>query len=225
MGKAKVSDSKIVQQLFKSLLKASGSLFVPPECADGKVMETATDARVAEQPERADILKTPRLVVDSEGTIDWSVGQYSVRKVDGADGAAVQRFLVLRATKAEVLLDAEYNISDAWSLRNNHDDMVAQLYRTAAQSYPCRKFFSENTGPFAVKVMKGQDAHWLSLVDAAAKQVASQKKPEVMTKDERDQFAKPTADARKTNTDNARKALKRKAEQLDTRVRRVSIVP
>ena len=75
----KVVDSKIVQQIFKSLLKCSGSMVVPDECADLKVMGAACEARLKEQPSRATILKAPKPVVDLEGTIDWGNGQYLVR--------------------------------------------------------------------------------------------------------------------------------------------------
>ena len=101
--------------------------------------------------------------------------------------------------------------------------MIAQLWRTAAQNYNCKKFFLDNTGPNEFKVMKGNDAHWLQLVTDAKKKLDLVTESAVITDQEKGEFLKPTMKAKKLVTDRAREALKRKASDLETRVRRVRI--
>ena len=95
-------------------------------------------------------------VIDEDGTINWGGGQYAVLDQNGGEGldARASKILKHRATGNTIDIDAEYNVTEGWSLRNNHDDHAAQLYRTAAQNYLCRKFFGDGLGPNAVKVLR-----------------------------------------------------------------------
>ena len=133
-------------------------------------MNFACTARLNEQPIRADIMKNPP-VIDEYGTINWGGGLYAVLDQNGGEGldARASNILKHRATGNTIDIDAEYNATEGWSLRNNHDDHAAQLYRTAAHNYLCRKFFGDGLGPKAVKVLRGNDPHWNQLVkDAVA---------------------------------------------------------
>lgn len=81
LGKAKTQDSRIIQQISRALLKCSGSLTLPPSCADPQVVEAACTARLSEQPARATIISeeaTP--VVNVSGDIDWGPGNIACKE-------------------------------------------------------------------------------------------------------------------------------------------------
>lgn len=165
----------------------------------------------------------PAPVISEKGGIDWSAGQYLVRVVAPVEDTTGKRLLVHRASGDEQEIDADYNINGTWVLRNNHDDQSAQLFRTNAQNYMCKKFFPDGKGPNRMKVMRGTDRHWDELVDSAVKQIEATKVLSSVSKEDLASFETPQKDQRKAHTQAARAALKRKAQELDDRVRRVKL--
>lgn len=219
LGKAKTSDSKIVNHIFRCLLNCSGNLVVPDCCAGPKVMERACSYRLAEDPSRIFILSSLNAVVTPEGDIDWSAGQYGMKR----EGGSNVKLLVHRATGDSVEVDSEYHIGAGWTFCNNHDDQITQLWRTPAQNYTCKRFFGGGKGPNKIKRMKGQDQHWAQLTEEAASSVMKSREAPMMAKNEKEKFETPAKEQRKVTTARAREALKRKAADVDARIRCVKI--
>ena len=168
---------------------------------------------------------TKPLVIDEDGTTAWGVGQYSVLDKTGGQGAGATATNILthRATGHHVDIDADYNVTDGWTLRNNHDDFAAQLYRTVAQNYLCRKFFGDGQGPNVVKVLRGNDPHWSQVVRDTVDAVEQGRKAAVTSEVDKAVFETPQKHNRMATHASARAALTRKADDVDARVRRVAI--
>ena len=220
LGEAKLHDAQIVKQVFRWLLNASANVEVPPECGDRKVMETACDKRLAECGRAALVAEGGQKLVGDDGTINWVLGTFSLTDAPGDDGA---RELTHRPTKDKTIVGAEFHVGDGWSFRNNHDDMSTLLWRSAAHNFPVHKFFKDKEGPNKNKPLRGADKRWLAMVQLAHKDVQAGKTGVAVTPEAKASFSSPMAKAKQTSTEAARAALKRKAEQVNTRVRCVKI--
>ena len=72
-------------------------------------------------------------------------------------------------------------------------------------------------------VLRGTSSHWLQLAQKAAADVQALKKTGSMTQQQQEDFVSPQKEGRMATTAKAREALKRKAADVDSRVRRVKI--
>lgn len=96
-------------------------------------------------------------------------------------------------------------------------------WKSQALNFYCKNFFTDKRGPHFVQVMKGNSPHWMTIVKDAAQQVQQQASRSTIDEQEKQAFVTPQKANKKEGTVRARDALKRKAEDVEARVRRVKI--
>lgn len=217
LGKAKVQDSKVIKQIFRCMMHCSGALKIPDVCRDRAVMAAACNLRLAEVNNRKEMLMDPK-VVDADGKVNWFAGVYSITIKDGKGDAILHR-----PSGTRVELEAEYNITAGWDLKNNHDDFAAVIERNKAQSYKCHSFFVANEGPNAVAPLKGTSQIWVAHCTAAHKAVSGVKDSSKKDEQALKQFSEPLDASKKIGVEKAREALKRKSADVNRQVRAVKL--
>lgn len=159
-------------------------------------------------------MKEPVPIVAKDGTIDWRAGVYKVN-FEGAKAVTIEH----RPTGDIVDIDDAYHTNNTWSLRNNFDDLGAQLWRTKAQQFNCKDFFTAGKSPYKVPLVKGAgEALEVLAIAAAAKLKEEDSKGKVLEQAKHD-YRSPVTKAKAEGTKRAREALLRKADEVDARRR------
>lgn len=220
IGKAKVTNDRVVRELAQALTNIGPMATVPELCRSKVVMARTLEARIQQVGDRAAIFKESGLIKPG-GVLDWLGGVYGL--VFDTKGALVEVLHRPTATKAPFV--SEVTVDASWTIVANYDDASARLEKGKTM-YRLRDQFTKKQGPFAEPAWTGKAPKFQETAAAEDEKIKEACRHESPAAKEqvRQAFVTPLKEKQATQTMRAREKLAERKEESAKR-RRVSLAP